>query len=529
MLKIKNFMQKQAIFSTLSLLLMLCCLLSGCSTTSSDYISKYKGYAKIPNLPKDYPTKNLPNGNVWKDFNSNTQLSLYLNQPSVKSQLNWYIKNQDFLNRSLTRGAQYFYYIFQETKRRNLPAELALIPVFESGYVPVGKSSQGAVGLWQFMPGTARHFKIKMNRWYDGRRDVIDSTETALRYLTYLYYFFDKDWYLAIAAYNCGEGNVQRAILRNKRQGKKIDFWSLQLPRETKSYVPQLLAISAIIKNPDKYGVSLVPINNGPYFDRIKLGKQISLDKASKTSGASEWSMRMLNAGLLRGETDPSGPHIIAIPRTNIEKFRNAIFGSSKVLATTSEPSPSSSSSSTIDNVSESNKSTTQTNKTVVNNKVSNNELSKIDLLNQEEQKNSAANLAKQAIAEHSNVSSQIADHDSSLKFDKTEDIESNDDVNDSDNSHRKVNNKHVTKNKTVVKHQKGKSLSTVNNRNTLKDKKTNNIRTTTRTYIVGRYDTLSSIAKQYGTTAENIKRINNLHTTVIKPNTVLHIPDSRK
>lgn len=564
MLKVYNIMRKKINFSAMILLLLIvsCGFLSGCSTTSSNYTSKYNGYSKIPNLPKDYPTKYLPNGNIWNDFNRNAQLPTNLNQPSVKAQLNFYIRNQDFLNRSLTRGAQYFYYIFQETKKRNLPAELALIPIFESGYIPVGKSDQGAVGLWQFMPGTAKHFKIKMNKWYDGRRDVIDSTETALRYLTYLYYFFDKDWYLAISAYNCGEGRVQQAILRNKRQGKKTDFWSLQLPKQTKSYLPQLLAISAILKNPQKYGVSIVPINDGPYFDRVRLGRQISLDKASKLSGASEWSMRMLNAGLSRGITDPSGPHIVSIPRTNMEKFRNNLFGSSKLMPTTNSAKQMN-----IETTDEPIKNLPPNNSVVLHG-INHNEVSSVENVNTiEMQKEDASDLAKLANQEHSKVSSQISDNASSVSFDQNEDIERDDSQKvtmKTQNTKSKQRSSITKKNSTNTKKNVNANINTSNHNNKMKSmpsktdtQKANTKNTKTkvnstkansnnvgnannvnkantnatskgRKYVVGRYDTLSSIARQYGTTIDSIRRNNNLRSDSIKPNMVLHIPNHK-
>lgn len=304
--------------------------LSGCSTvttssSSAKYTSNYRAY-QTPNLPADYPTKYLPNGNLWDDFRKNMQLPVNTSNRRIQEQIRWIQAHQDFINRSLTRGAQYFYYIYQQTKIRHLPAELSLIPVYESGYVPVGRSNKGAVGLWQFMPGTAAGYGMRMDHWFDGRRDLISSTNSAMKYFSYLHYFFN-DWLLAIAAYDHGVGNVQGAILRNQRKGLRTDFWSLTVPRETHVYVPQLLALAAVIKNPAKYGVHLVPINNGPYFEQINVGKAIDINKYAKASGIEVSLMRSLNAGYLRTMMDPDGPYTLLVPRGKVNAFKAKLSG----------------------------------------------------------------------------------------------------------------------------------------------------------------------------------------------------------
>lgn len=473
--------------------------LSGCSTTSvpsSKYTSKYNGYTQVSNLPADYPTRSLPNGNIWDDFRRQMQLPLNLNKAQVQYQIRWYQSHQDFLNRSLTRGAQYFYYILQETKRRNLPAELALIPIFESGYVPIGRSNKGAVGLWQFMPRSAANFKIRMNKWYDGRRDVISSTDAALRYLTYLYYYFDKDWFLAISAYNCGEGNIQAAVLRNKRRGYSADFWSLRLPQETKAYIPQLLAISAIIRNPGKYGVSLVPINNGPYFDRIDVGKSITLDKAAKMSGASEWSMRMLNAGLLHGVTEPDGPYVIEMPHSRMVAFKDSLSGRAKVLPANSTetiastaPAPqqdaqaklaTAASTVTLATASSSTAASTTASSTADN-------------------ATNVSALASAAADEHKTVVSG-AENAVNLSRNADEDDTDISTAQQNKTTHKKLNKK--------------QSLAQVP------------ARSASRQYAVGRGETLFSIARQYNTSVTTLRHINKLKDNNIKPGKILLIPE---
>lgn len=330
LLTIRNIvsMLKKIFTAFISIFLVIAAVtsLSGCTTFKapplpSQKAAKNRAFTQISNLPSDYPTRYLPNGSVWQDFSRDMRIPVE-NNLAVQQQIRWWMNNQGFLNSVLTRGAQYFYYIYQQAKIRNLPAELALLPVFESGYVPVNRSNKGAVGLWQFMPPAARDAGIRMDRYFDGRHDVVVSTNAAFKYLTYLYYYFDRDWLLAIAAYDTGPGNMQKAVLRNKRQGKPINFWSLPLHQETKAYVPKLLALAAILRNPERYGVNVVPINNAPYFSAIKISKQVSLNQAAKLSGASEWSMRMLNAGYVRGVTDPDGLAILLVPKTNAATFK---------------------------------------------------------------------------------------------------------------------------------------------------------------------------------------------------------------
>lgn len=304
--------------------------ISGCSSWEPEPAKRanIKAYVQLSHLPSDYPTKHVPDGTIWRDFSNAMDLPANLDKPIVREQVRWWMKQQNFLNSVLTRGGQYFYYIYQQTKVRNLPSELALIPVFESGYVPVSKSHKSAVGLWQFLRGTGKSYGIRIDKNFDGRHDVVASTNAALKYLTYLYYFFDKDWLLAIAAYNCGEGRVQAEILKNRRRGERTDFWSLStLPRDTREYVPRLLALAAVIKNKQKYGVALVPINNGPYFEAIRLSKQISLSKVAKMSGASDWSIKMLNAGYIRGVTEEDGPSIVLVPKSKAAAFKARLEG----------------------------------------------------------------------------------------------------------------------------------------------------------------------------------------------------------
>jgi membrane-bound lytic murein transglycosylase D len=173
------------------------------------------------------------------------------------AELRWFVNHPDYLNRVFTRAQRYLPYIVAELERRDMPLELALLPIVESAYDPFAYSHGRAAGLWQMIPGTAKRFGIKQNWWYDGRRDVVDSTRAALDYLEYLEELNDGNWLNAIASYNSGEGNVLRAARNNRKAGKPADFWNLRLPRETSMYVPKLLALVEIVADPDKHNLAL--------------------------------------------------------------------------------------------------------------------------------------------------------------------------------------------------------------------------------------------------------------------------------
>ncbi|MFQ5487023.1 MAG: LysM peptidoglycan-binding domain-containing protein, partial [Gammaproteobacteria bacterium] len=206
-----------------------------------------------------------------------------------------------------------------------LPGELALLPVVESAYQPFAYSHGRAAGIWQFIPGTARHYGLKQNWWYDGRRDIVESTRAALDYLQYLHKTFDGDWLLALAAYNSGSGTVRNAIRKNRRHGKATDFWSLHLPRETQAYVPKLLAISEIVATPEKFQLSLAPIPDEPFLVPIATGSQIDLALAAELADLSLDEIYRFNPGFNRWATDPDGPHRLLLPAAVAESFSSKL------------------------------------------------------------------------------------------------------------------------------------------------------------------------------------------------------------
>lgn len=235
-------------------------------------------------------------------------------RPEVESEIAWFVRNQDFLDRTFARARPYLFHIVEELERHGLPVDLALLPVVESAFQPTAYSPGKAAGLWQFIPGTGRRYGLKQTRWYDGRRDVAASTRAAIEYLTDLREHFDGNWLHALAAYNCGEALVARRIAANRKAGKPTDFWSLDLPRETSGYVPRMLAIAMIVNDPARYRVRLASIPNEPYWQPVQLSRQVDLAATAKAIGLPLEEMKTLNPGFLRNVTDPKGPHTLLVP-----------------------------------------------------------------------------------------------------------------------------------------------------------------------------------------------------------------------
>ena len=248
-------------------------------------------------------------------------------QQAVQQELDWYLSHGEYLVRVFTRADRYLYYIVDELERRGMPADLALLPIVESAYDPFAYSQGRAAGLWQIIPGTGTHLGLKQNWWYDGRRDVIDSTRGALDYLEYLHDMFDGDWLLALAGYNAGEGNVTRAIARTLSAGDPIDFWHIApyLPAETRAYVPRLLAITTLVKNAEANGLVLPSLANEPRFESIPTNDQIDMALAAELAGISIDQMYEFNPGVNRWATDPEGPHRLLVPVANATQLKEAL------------------------------------------------------------------------------------------------------------------------------------------------------------------------------------------------------------
>jgi membrane-bound lytic murein transglycosylase D len=347
--------------SWLALLAAAAALLTGCATTDTTYSSlppapDHPG----PKAPMDRATVTIPGGfttgrdvphmppEQYSDLLDRIRDGYALPDVAhyaVDREVELYRKSPDFLDRTFKRGARYLYYIVQELEKRNLPLELALLPVVESAFNPVAYSRSRASGLWQFIPSSGKHYGLEQNWWIDERRDVIEATDAALTYLQYLNKYFAGDWYLAIAAYNGGEGTVSGAVRRNQAAGLPTDFFSLNLKAETRDYVPKLLAISRIVRNPEAYGLAFAAIPNQPYFEAVEPGKQVHLEQAAQLAGITREDIFALNPGYNRMTTPPHGPHRLLLPVPNAQTYRQAMLdqslaGQGSVAAAAVEPPP---------------------------------------------------------------------------------------------------------------------------------------------------------------------------------------------
>jgi membrane-bound lytic murein transglycosylase D len=282
--------------------------------TDSTELENYAEPLKIESfLIEDEPQSIQHETNLWSyaaaqfvfDVPDNTRLN---------AQKKWYLKHPSYMQRVSKRAEPWLYFIVTEIEKRNIPMEIALLPIVESAFDPFAYSHGSAAGMWQFVSGTGKRFGLKQTWWYDGRRDVIESTQSALDYLTYLHKFFDNNWLHALAAYNSGEGRVRRAIRKNQRAGKSTDFWSLDLPRETREYVPKLLALADILANRQDYNFVWPQIENRQVIQVVDISSQIDLGFAADLAGLSLKQLSALNSGFSRWATDPDGPHKLVLP-----------------------------------------------------------------------------------------------------------------------------------------------------------------------------------------------------------------------
>jgi len=244
---------------------------------------------------------------------------------AVATQRKYFAARPAYMQRVTERAKPYLYHIVKAVQSRGMPTEIALLPIVESAFRPFAYSHGRAAGLWQFVPGTAKHYGLKQNWWYDGRRDVMAATNAALDYLDRLHDMFDGDWLLAIAAYNAGEGNVLSAVRRNERRGRPTDFWHLDLPDETEGYVPRLLALRDLVDTPGVYGLKLPEIPNKPQVKVVGVDGQIDLALAAKLADISIEELYRLNPGYNRWATAPKGPHKLVLPVDKVEQFRQGL------------------------------------------------------------------------------------------------------------------------------------------------------------------------------------------------------------
>jgi membrane-bound lytic murein transglycosylase D len=262
---------------------------------------------------------------VWERIAAGLTLYQAYDHESIDSEVRWYAENPQFFQQVASRAAPFLFSIVEEVERRELPMELALLPVVESGFNATAYSSQRAAGLWQFMGSTASNFGLQRDWWYDGRLDPLQSTVAALDYLQALHAQFDNDWLLAVAAYNAGEGNMRRALSRLKSAKPEPLFWQLRLPGETRSHVPRLLAVARIFANPQAYGIELPPVGNEPYLAVVDPGFQLDLASAATAAGLELNELRALNPGYRQWATHPEGPHTLVVPASRLLQFNQQV------------------------------------------------------------------------------------------------------------------------------------------------------------------------------------------------------------
>ena len=257
---------------------------------------------------------------IWQRVRSQLKFKFEDNK-RIASQRNWYLKHPNYMRRVALRAKPFMHLIVEKMEQQNMPLELVLLPIVESAFDPFAYSHGRAAGMWQFIPSTGKRFGMKQTWWYDGRRDVMASTQGAIDYLNYLVNMFDGNWLHALAAYNSGEGRVRKSIRKNKKMGKNTDFWNLDLPRETRAYVPKLLALADILNNSDQYNFEWPEINNIPVTEKVTIGSQIDLALAAEMAGLTVKQLHALNPGYNRWATDPNGPHALLLPIDKVEKF----------------------------------------------------------------------------------------------------------------------------------------------------------------------------------------------------------------
>ncbi len=334
----------------MGLVLCLSLWLSGCASTGQTTTA---GTSDSPTAAKPAPQPSASARAGDAPVNFKTQGNLGLQPPTdiwerirrgfampdletelVRDREQWYAARPDYLLRMTERSRRYIYHIVEELERRNMPTELALLPFIESAFNPEAVSTAKAAGMWQFMPATGKYFDLKQNMFRDERRDVLESTRAALDYLQKLYDMFG-DWHLALAAYNWGEGSVGKALARNKARGLPLAYTDLQMPNETRYYVPKLQAVKNIVAQPDVFNVQLPMIHNHPFFKSVTIERDIDVTTAARLAEVKLEDFKALNPQMNRPVILAAGTPQILLPWDNAAVFeRNMQSHANRPLAT---------------------------------------------------------------------------------------------------------------------------------------------------------------------------------------------------
>jgi len=290
-------------------LILIVLVLSGCQglVDSNNKLASFNSQSSnTSQYSQDY--------DLWSYIANNQEINVASNA-RIQNHIDWISTQPEYLASISKRAKPFLYLVVSETEKQGVPIEIALLPIVESDYYPFSYSHGTATGLWQFIPSTGRMYGLDADWWHEDRRDVLASTKAAIRYLKDLNKMFDGDWLLSIAAYNAGPGRVQRAIDKNLEQGKKIDYWSLDLPKETEKYVPKLLAIGSVLKDPALYNQKLSKIENKPFLEAVQLDSQFDLALIAQWTDLSINEIYSFNPGLKRWATPEALPYTILLPK----------------------------------------------------------------------------------------------------------------------------------------------------------------------------------------------------------------------
>lgn len=257
---------------------------------------------------------------LWMRIRSGFALN-ELDSPLVREHEAWYASRPDYVRRMSERSELYLFHIVEEVERRRLPSEIALLPMIESAFNPRAYSRSKAAGIWQFIPSTGKHFGLDQNWWYDGRRDVLTATNAALDYLEKLHKMFGS-WDLALAAYNCGEGTMARAIAANQAKGLPTDYQSLNLPMESRHYVPKLMAVKHIIADPEAFGLQLNDVPNKPFFTTVEISKHIDVALAARFASMTVEELVALNPAFNKPMITVNDSERMLLPSAKVDVFR---------------------------------------------------------------------------------------------------------------------------------------------------------------------------------------------------------------